>query len=119
MRHLFVVGNYLDHQCLQDVEYLVALQNQDALIQDAVLTFQVVHQLHQLVVVVDEELHRLSKMDCYQDVVDAVDAELRYLLKMDCYLDAAQVLMELQVRHLQLHGLLRDLLLHALQLPLY
>ncbi len=51
--------------------------------------------------------------------VAVVDAEPRYLLKMDCYLDEAQVLMERQVRRRQLHGLPRDLLPHALQLPLY
>ena len=68
-------------------------------------------QFPQLAVVV-AELRYLLKTDYY---LDEVDAELRYLLKMDCYLVAAQVLMELQVRHLQLHGLL----LHALQLPLY
>ena len=98
MHRLYVVGNYLDHQFLQDVGYLVALQNQDALIQDAVLTFQVVHQLHQLVVVVDEELHRLSKMDCYQDVVDA--EQNSYHLKMDCYQDVG--LLVLLLEHLAL-----------------
>jgi hypothetical protein len=59
VRHLFVVGNYLDHPYLLDVEYLVALQNLDELNQDAVLTFQLVHQLHLLLFVVDEELRYL------------------------------------------------------------
>jgi hypothetical protein len=88
VRHLYVVGNYLDHQCLRDAVYLVALQNQDALNRGAVLTFRVVHQLHQLVFVVDAELnfHQL-KMDCCQDVVDV---ELNFhQLKMDCYQDVA------------------------------
>jgi hypothetical protein len=90
VRHLYVVGNYLDHRFRQDVACLVALQNQDVLNQDVVLTFQDVHLLHQLLVVVDEELHYLLKMDCYQDVVDE---ELNcHQLKMDCYQDA-----ELQV----------------------
>jgi hypothetical protein len=70
VRHQCVVGNYLDHLYLQDVEHLVALQNQDALNQDAVLTFQDVHQLFLPDVVVGEELHHQLKMDCYQDVVD-------------------------------------------------
>jgi hypothetical protein len=87
VRHRYVVGNYLDRQFLQDVECLVALQNQDVLNQDVVLTFQDVHLLHQLVFVVDAELnfHQL-KMDCCQDVVDA---EQRHLLKMDCCQDVA------------------------------
>ena len=72
-------------------------------------------QFPQLAVVVVEPRYQL-KMDCY---LDEVGVEPRYQLKMDCYLDAAQVLVELQVRHLQLHLQLRDLLLHALQLPLY
>jgi hypothetical protein len=75
------------------------------------------HRLVSLEVsVVDVELHHLLKMDYY---LDEVDAEPHHLLKMDYYLDEVQVLMELQVRHLQLHGLPRDLLPHALQLPLY
>ena len=62
MRPLYVVGNYLDHQYLLDVAYLVALQNLDELNQDAVLTFQLVHLLHLLhllLFVVDEELRYL------------------------------------------------------------
>jgi hypothetical protein len=75
------------------------------------------HRLVSLEVsVVDVELHHLLKMDYY---LDEVDAEPHHLLKMDYYLDEVQVLLELQVRHFQLHGLLRDLLPHALQLPLY
>jgi hypothetical protein len=92
VRHRYVVGNYLDRQFLQDVECLVALQNQDVLNQDVVLTFQDVHLLHQLVFVVDEEQHYLLKMDYYPD---AVVVELNFLqLKMDCYQDAGlQVLL--------------------------
>jgi hypothetical protein len=92
-RHLYVVGNYLDHRCLQDVEYLVALQNQDVLNQDVVLTFQDVHPLHQLIVVVGEELHYLLKMDYYQDVAD--EEQNYHQLKTDYYPDV-----ELQVLHL-------------------
>jgi hypothetical protein len=99
VRHLYVVANYLDRQFLQDVECLVALQNQDVLNQDVVLTFRDVHLLHQLVVVVDEELRRLLKMDYYQH---AVDGELNcHQSKMDYCL-----VVELQVLHLiylQLH----------------
>jgi hypothetical protein len=46
VRHQYAVGNYLDRLYLQDVVYLVALQNQDAQNQDAVLTFQDAHQLN-------------------------------------------------------------------------
>jgi hypothetical protein len=99
VRHLYVVGNYLDRRFLQDVVYLVALQNQDVLNQDVVLTFQDVHLLHQLLVVVDEELRYLLKMDCYQDVVDE---ELNFhQLKMDCYQDV--VLQALLLLHLYFH----------------
>jgi hypothetical protein len=96
VRHLYVVGNYLDRRFLQDVACLVALQNQDVLNQDVVLTFQDVHLLHQLLVVVDEELRYLLKMDCYQDVVDE---ELNFhQLKMDCYQDVVlQALLLLQL----------------------
>jgi hypothetical protein len=60
-------------------------------------------------------------MDCY---LDEVDAEPHPLLKMDCFLDVVQVLLVLQVRHFQLHGLQRAVLIHfspprALRLPLY
>jgi hypothetical protein len=85
VRHLCVVGDYLDHLHLQDVEYLVAPQNQDALNQDVVPTFQVVHQLCLRDVVVGEELRHQLKMDYYQDVVDE---ELNFhQLKMDCCQD--------------------------------
>jgi hypothetical protein len=59
VRHLYVVGNYLDHRYLLGVEYLVALQNLDELNQDAVLTCQVVHQLRLQLFVVDAELRYL------------------------------------------------------------
>jgi hypothetical protein len=93
VHHLYVVGNYLDRRFLQGVEYLVALQNQDVLNQDVVLTFQDVHLLHQLIVVVGEELHYLLKMDYYQDVVD--EEQNYHQLKTDYYPDE-----ELQVLHL-------------------
>jgi hypothetical protein len=69
-RHLYEVGNCLDHQYLQDVVHLDALQNQDALNQDVVLTFLFVHRLHLLDVVVDVELRHLLKMDYYRDAED-------------------------------------------------
>ena len=81
----YVVGNFLDHQYLPDVEYWDALQNLDVLNQDVVLTFQDAHLLHLLVVVADVELRHQLKMDCYRDVVDAV--LMRHQLKMDCYRD--------------------------------
>ena len=46
VRHSYVVGNYLDRLFLQDVVYLVALQNQDAQNRDAVPTFQGERQLN-------------------------------------------------------------------------
>jgi hypothetical protein len=86
VRHLYVVGNYLDHQCLRDAVYLVALQNQDALNRGAVLTFRVVHQLHQLVFVVDAELRHQLKMDCYQDVALPVLLLLRQYFHLKFFL---------------------------------
>jgi hypothetical protein len=88
VRHLYAVGNFLDHQYQLVVVYLDALQNQGEQIQDVVLTFQAAHLLHLLVVVVGVELRHQLKMDYY---LDAVDEELRYLLKMDCYLDAVHL----------------------------
>ena len=105
VRCLYVVGNYLDHRFLQDVECLVALQNQDAPNQDAVRTFQDVHLLHQLVVVVDEELDHLLKMDCCPDVVGE---ELNcHQLKRDCCPDVElQILLLLHLLHLKFSLLL-------------
>ena len=99
VRHQYVVGNYLDHRCLQDVEYLVALQNQDEQNQDVVLTFQVVHLLHQLVVVADEVLRHRLKMDYCQALVD--EELMRHLLKMDYCPDVEQRV--LLLHHLYLH----------------
>ena len=85
MRHQCAVGNYLDHLYLQDAEYLVAPQNQDVQNQDVVLTFQVVHRLNRLDVVVDVELRYQLKMDYCPDVVDAERYlfQLNQQLKMD------------------------------------
>jgi hypothetical protein len=58
-----------------------------------VLTFQDVHLLHQLIVVADEVLRYLLKMDYCQDVVD--EELRRHQLKMDYYQDVV-----LQVLHL-------------------
>jgi hypothetical protein len=56
---LDVFDNFQDRQYLQDVEYLVALQNQDEQNLDVVLTFQDVHPVHLQGVVVDAEPHPL------------------------------------------------------------
>ena len=117
VRHQCVVENLhlLMVHLMQVVLHLDVLQILGEQNLDVIPPFLDVELQFLQVAAVDVELHYLLKMDCYQDVVDAVDAELRYLLKMDYYLDEAQELMELQVRHF----LPRDLLLHALQLPLY
>jgi hypothetical protein len=65
-----------------------------------------------VVFVVDAELRRQLKMDCYLGVVDA---ELRRQLKMDCYLDGQQVLVELPV----LLELFQQLLIHRRYLHLH
>jgi hypothetical protein len=96
VHHPYVVGNFLDHQYLLDVEYLDALQNRDELNQDVVLTFQLVHLVRLLDVVVDAELRHQLKMDCYQDAVG--EEQMRHLLKMDCYRDVE--LPVLLLRHL-------------------
>ena len=94
VHHLYVVGNYQDRQYRQDVEYLVALQNRDGLIQDEVLTFRDVHRWHLLVVVVDEVLRHQLKMDYYRVVVGA--EQMHHQLKMDYYQDAeSQALLHL------------------------
>ena len=83
------IDNFLDHQFLQDVVYLDALQNQDEQNQDVVLTFRDVHLVHLPDVAVDAELRHLLRMDYFQDVVDVELLALFHLqLKMDCYLDA-------------------------------
>ena len=89
VRHPYVVGNYLDRLFLQDVVYLVALQNQDAQNRDAVPTFQGAHRLNRQDVVVDEELRFQLKMDYFPDVVGAQRHlfQLNQQLKMDCYPD--------------------------------
>jgi hypothetical protein len=103
----------------QDAEHLVVPQILDEQNLDANQPFLVVvlqFLENPEVAVVDVEPPHLLKMDCY---LDEVGVELPHLLKMDCYLDEVQVLLELRVQHHQLHGQLRDLLLHALQLLLY
>jgi hypothetical protein len=73
----------------QDVVKMDALQIQDELNLDEVLTFldAVRHFLVNLAdVQVDAEPHHLLKMDCYQDVEDV---ELRHLLRMDYFQDEA------------------------------
>ena len=86
------IDNFRDRQYLQDVEYLVALQNQDEQNLDVVLTFQdadLSNLKNQLDVVVDVEPHHQLRMDYFRD---AVDVELSVLvhqqLKMDYYLGA-------------------------------
>ena len=95
-RHLYVVGNYLDRRFLQDVECLVALQNQDVLNQDVVLTFQVVHRLYLRDVVVGEVLRYQLKMDYYQDVVDV--EQNFHSLRMDCYQDVERLALPLGIQ---------------------
>jgi hypothetical protein len=120
VRHQYVVENphLLMVHLMQVVLHLDVLQILDEQNLDVIQSFlDEEHRLVSLEVsVVDVELHHLLKMDYY---LDGVDAEPHHLLKMDCYLDEKQVLLVMQVRHFQLHGLLRDLLPHALQLPLY
>jgi hypothetical protein len=96
-----------------DVRQILDEQNLDANQPFLVVVLQFLENPEDVVVGV--ELRHLLKMDCYQD---EVGVELPHLLKMDCYLDEAQVQMELRVQHHQLRDLLRDLLLHALQLLL-
>jgi hypothetical protein len=97
-----------------DVQQILDEQNLDANQPFLVVVLQFLENPE--VAVVDVEPPHLLKMDCY---LDEVGVELPHLLKMDCYLDEVQVQMELRVQHHQLHGQLRDLLLHALQLLLY
>jgi hypothetical protein len=111
--------NLLMVHLMQVVHHLDVLQILDEQNLDAIQSFldEVLQYLADVVVVA--ELRHLLKMDCY---LDEVDAEPRRLLKMDCCLDEVPVqlvmLALLVLRH-QLHGLLHDLLPHALQLPLY
>jgi hypothetical protein len=76
---LDVIDNFQDHQFLQDVVYLDALQNLGEQNPDAVLTFRDVH-LENLVhlpdVAVDAEPHHQLRMDYFQDVVDVELQEL-------------------------------------------
>ena len=81
----YAVGNF-QYQHLLVVVNLVALQNLDELNPDVVLTFpDEVHQLHQLVAVVDEEPRHQLRMDYFQVVVDE---EQRHLKRMDYFQDA-------------------------------
>jgi len=118
VRHQYVVEilYLLMGHLMQVAVHLGVLQILDEQNLDEIPPFLVVVLQFPQVVVVDAELRYLLKMDYF---LDEVDVELRHLLKMDCYLDEAQVLLELQMRRRQLHGLPRDLLPHALQLPLY
>jgi GTPase Era involved in 16S rRNA processing len=116
------------HQCVVEIPHLLmvhlmqvvlhldVLQILDEQNLDVIQSFLDEEHLDLQVVVVDAEPRHLLKMDCY---LDEVDAEPHPLLKMDCYLDEMQVQLVMQVLRHQLHGLLRDLLPHALQLPLY
>ena len=114
VRHLYVVGNYRDHLYLQDVEYLDALQNRDVPNLDVDLTFQDVHQLNQLDVVVDVVLRHQLKMDCYQDVADVERLLFRQLLKMD-YCQDVELSVLLLVHPTYLHLLVQVLLVLELQ----
>jgi hypothetical protein len=118
VRHQYVVEipHLLMVHLMQVVLHLDVLQILDEQNLDVIRSFLDEEHLDLQVVVVDAEPRHLLKMDCY---LDEVDAELRHLLKMDCYLDEMQVQLVMQVLRHQLHGLLRDLQPHALQLPLY
>ena len=70
LHHLDEIDNFRDRPHLQDVVYLVALQNQDEQNQDVVLTFQGVHLVHLRDVVVDAELRHQLRTDYFRDVVD-------------------------------------------------
>ena len=121
VRHQCVVENLhqlMELRCVVHLDVLQILDEQNLDVNPPFLD-----EVHQFLadVVVDAELRHLLKMDCY---LDEVDAELRLLLKMDCYLDVLRVLLVLQVRLFQLHGLRRAVLIQfwlprALQLPLY
>jgi hypothetical protein len=94
---------------MQDAVRLVVQQILDEQNLDEIPPFLDVVLQFPRVVVVGAELRHLLKMDYF---LDEVDVELRHLLKMDYFLDEVQVLLEL-------HFLLHDLLLHALQPLLY
>jgi hypothetical protein len=118
VRHQYVVEilHLLMGHLMQDAAHLVVQQILDEQNLDEIRPFLVVVRQFLQVAVEDAEPHPQLKMDYYLDVEDA---EPHHLLKMDYYLDEAQVLLELQVLHCQLRGLLHDLLLHALQPLLY
>jgi hypothetical protein len=101
---------------MQDAVRLVVQQILDEQNLDEIPPFLDVVLQFPRVVVVGAELRHLLKMDYF---LDEVDVELRHLLKMDYFLDEVQVLLELQVLHFQLRGLLHDLQLHAWQPLLY
>jgi hypothetical protein len=114
VRHQCVVENL--HQLMQDAVHLDVQQNLDEQNLDVIPPFLDAVHLDLQDVAVDAELRHLLKMDCFLDVVDA---EPHPLLKMDYFLDVVRELMVLQVLRCQLHGLLHDLLPHALQLLPY
>ena len=136
LRHRVVVDeshlDVADHQQVHR-QYLVHLIYKEKLLVRHQCVVENLHQLmvHPMQVVLHLDVLQIlgeQNLDVIPPFLDevlqflqvaAVDVELRYLLKMDYYLDEAQELLELQVRHLQLHGLLRDLLPHALQPLLY
>jgi hypothetical protein len=94
---LGAIDNFRDRRHLQDVVYLVALQNLGELNQDVGLTFQDVHLQHLQDVAVDVELRHQLRTDYFRDVVDVELLELfRQQLKMDYFRDV-----ELQVYFLQ------------------
>jgi hypothetical protein len=101
-----VFDNFPDRPCLQDVEYLDALQNLGEQNQDVVLTFRDVHLenlVHLQVVAVDVELHHQLRMDYFRDVVDVELQVLHHLqLKMDYFRDVELQVYFLQQAHLHL-----------------
>jgi hypothetical protein len=104
MAHLYVVENFLTQV---DVVKMDVQQNLDVLNRDVGQTFLVeVNLVHHLLdVVVDAELRRQLKMDCYLDVVGVeLHYRLNFQLRKDYFLDAVSqvyLLPPLMVLHLQ------------------
>jgi hypothetical protein len=102
LHHLDAIGNFRDHRYPQVAVHLGALQNLVAQNQDVVLTFQDEHLVHQLDVVVDEELRHQLRTDYFLVVVDEELLVLFHLqLKMDYFQGEEQLVYfrQLVLRH--------------------
>ena len=105
LHHLDEIDNFRDRPHLQDVVYLVALQNLVAQNRDVVLTFRDVHLenlVHLQDVVVDAELHHQLRMDYFQDVVDVELQVFHQQLRMGYFQDVEQLAYFLQLALLHL-----------------